>query len=266
MFSAFLMLVYFNFDVSLTLFTPRRTEIYKQKLRYLNQSLSDEPLVHWYYKEIYKTLDSIKMNEYDVKRSIHVPKKSLFKNVLQKAIKGEDIRVVIIGGSISGGGQNEKDKVYHSVFQNYWNSIFKPLGSTMHIENLALGASTSMWYAYCLENYISSNATIDIVIWEFSANDWFVFKRSPAMYLELFTRRMINLLKEPPLIIHLHLTLGKYQSFFLLYDEIVFEDCVLLPPALERCGARGDDKFDRQKFGVKVIFLTTFFYGVYLSK
>ena len=199
---------------------PTKKILY-QTFNQLQQRLEDEPLDHLFIQDIYKKLNSTVMNKTFLERSIFVPNNSIFKRVLKKALTGQNITVVVIGGSISAGAILEKkeSRRYYSILNNYLEYIFRPLGSTLNIENLSLGASSSRFHAFCFENYIDTNNSADIVIWESSANDWFFIKEtSPkATYLELLARRLIRYFRNTSILVHLHLTLGKFIiiTFFL---------------------------------------------------
>lgn len=122
------------------------------------------------------------------------------KNVLKKVLRGEDITVLVIGGSNSAGGklgldENSFDGIYFKVFAKWWNSTFgKAIKSFVKEIHLTIGATGSPFFAFCYKTFIADSEKIDIVLVELSANDC---RFRTAKHLEQLTRQVLEYPSEP---------------------------------------------------------------------
>ena len=173
--------------------------------------LEENPLLGWMNRNMYTSLDDLgftrrSLSYREVNRSIlfTTPHPYHMKSLVYKALKGEDVNVAILGGSISAGATlyktNDEGKIYFKAFADWWNKVFGTVTkSKMTYKNFAIGATGSDFYAYCLKNYISPNDT-DLVLWELSANDYHRFDNRdvpPTMPLELLIRNLMRLESSP---------------------------------------------------------------------
>ena len=146
--------------------------------------------------------------QYQQPSNLGVTKSSMFKgiykevsprltSVLQKALRGESLRIAVIGGSNSaGGGIENKDDVFYRMFVSWWNHVIKPkTGFLMQLSVLALGGTGSDFFSLCLQNYIHRGAIAfpDIIIVELSVNDYGTRYGAAAKPLEQLTRILLNL-------------------------------------------------------------------------
>lgn len=122
-----------------------------------------------------------------------------------KARNGLPVTMVTIGGSNScGGGLDSAEQIYSNQLVDWWNTrVYNKTGSLMMLHNLAIGASTSDIFLFCLQNFLP-NQQPDIVLVELAANDVGTVYGKAAQPMELLTRRLL-LLPSRPLVMYLHL-------------------------------------------------------------
>ena len=144
-----------------------------------------------------------------VSRAIQAGNLTRLKDVLKKALRGEDINLLVIGGSNSAGGklgldENSLDGLYFKVFNKWWNKTFgKAIKSFMKVIQLAIGATGSPFFAFCYKTFIAQGEKIDIVLIEVSANG------RAAKHLEQLTRQVLEYPSAPALLyINLMANLG----------------------------------------------------------
>jgi hypothetical protein len=84
------------------------------------------------------------------------------------AQRGEDIRMAVLGGSVSAGHTlTDWTRLYYFRFLDWWNEQF-PKGQHTVFQG-AVGATDSGYFAYCFDKHIPKD--VDIVFLEFSLND-----------------------------------------------------------------------------------------------
>ena len=138
-----------------------------------------------------------------VSRAIQAGNLALLKNVLKKALRGEDINLLVIGGSNSAGGklgldENSLDGLYFKVFNKWWNKTFgKAIKSFMKVIQLTIGATGSPFFAFCYKTFIAQGEKIDIVLIEISPNDC---RFRTAKHLEQLTRQVLEYPSAPALL------------------------------------------------------------------
>jgi len=138
---------------------------------------------------------------------------------LERALRGRDVGLVIVGGSISKGGPfSEKGveyalKTYFYAIADWWNKVIRPVtGSAMTIRDVSIGGIATDYYSYCLRSHIPNDKLNNIVLWELSANDMHRFDdglRPKQQSLEQFTQEVLSLKSKPALI---------YLNFFALFS------------------------------------------------
>ena len=110
-------------------------------------------------------------------RAIQAGSPARVKNVLKKALRGEDINLLVIGGSQSAGGklgldENSLDGLYFKVFAKWWNNTFGTATKSFVREiQLAIGSTGSPFFAFCYKTFIAKGEKIDIALIEISQND-----------------------------------------------------------------------------------------------
>ena len=135
-----------------------------------------------------------------VSRSIQAGNSDRFRHVLMKALRGENISVLVIGGSHSAGGklgldENSLDGLYFKVFQKWWNETFGSFAkSFLNVTALTIGGTGSSFYAFCYRTFIPVGTSFDIMLIEMSANDK---GRATAKPLEQLTRQALSYPSAP---------------------------------------------------------------------
>ena len=133
-------------------------------------------------------------------RSIQAGNSDRFRHVLMKALRGENISVLVIGGSHSAGGklgldENSLDGLYFKVFQKWWNETFGSFAkSFLNVTALTIGGTGSSFYAFCFRTFIPEGTSFDIMLIEMSANDK---GRATAKPLEQLTRQALSYPSAP---------------------------------------------------------------------
>ena len=127
-------------------------------------------------------------------RSIQAGNSDRFRHVLMKALRGENISVLVIGGSHSAGGklgldENSLDGLYFKVFQKWWNETFGSFAkSFLNVTALTIGDTDSYFFAFCCITFIPEGARFDFVLIELSSNDIALETAKP---LEQLTRQAL---------------------------------------------------------------------------
>ena len=113
----------------------------------------------------------------------------------QKALRGQDINVAIIGGSNAAGGTLEHDEkslrgIFYNVFAEWWNAtIGEWSGSHVKIHSIAISGLGSYLFAFCFDSFLPAGVQIDLIIVEQSVNFQPTQKSAP---LETLTRQIIK--------------------------------------------------------------------------
>ena len=75
----------------------------------------------------YQQLSDFGVTKSSMFKGIHKEVSPRLTSVLQKALRGELLRIAVIGGSNSaGGGIENKDDVFYKLFVSWWNHVIKP--------------------------------------------------------------------------------------------------------------------------------------------
>ena len=133
-------------------------------------------------------------------RSIQAGNSDRFRHVLMKALRGENISMLVIGGSHSAGGklgldENSLDGLYFKVFQKWWNETFGSFAkSFLNVTALTIGDTDSYFFAFCCITFIPEGARFDFVLIELSSNDIALETAKP---LEQLTRQALAYSSAP---------------------------------------------------------------------
>ena len=133
-------------------------------------------------------------------RSIQGGNSDRFRHVLMKALRGENISMLVIGGSHSAGGklgldENSLDGLYFKVFQKWWNETFGSFAkSFLKVTALTIGDTDSYFFAFCCRTFIPEGARFDFVLIELSSNDIALETAKP---LEQLTRQALAYSSAP---------------------------------------------------------------------
>ena len=181
------------------------------QLNALQRSVQRNILEVWYYKETFKSLQDILLTPKLLNNAVieRETTKLRLQNIMTRALLGQDIGVIVMGGSISAGGGLMNDYsvvngVYYRVFIDWWQKAIQPFtDSKVVLRNLAVGGTSSNFYSYCYKTLLKPQDSLDIVFLEFSLNDMFLFKHSSlpmASSLEKLTRSVLSEPNSPAVI------------------------------------------------------------------
>ena len=176
-------------------------------MKHLIASLTENPFNSWIYHQ--NSFDELGITPSLLKSGIaNLGSSKAMRSVVQKAVKGKTIKMMVVGGSISAGGGLWKDRgnidgVYHKALSAWWRKRVTPItNSTIDVNNVAIGGIDSEYFSYCLNNFLESNP--DLVLWELSANDYNLKYDErdfdPSKALEQLTRLILQLPSHPALI------------------------------------------------------------------
>ena len=186
------------------------TKLNATKLDQVIAKLNKDPFQQWRYKSTWRQLSDLKLNSDLMSSAIQPGDPNQLKNVLLKALRGEDINLVIIGGSNSAGGklgldEGSLDGLFFKVFTNWWNYTFgKAINAFVKVYEVTIGGTGSYVFAYCYRTFLPKQEKIDIVLIEGSIN---YNTRSKAESLEQLTRQVLT---EPsaPAVLYINLVSG----------------------------------------------------------
>ncbi|PFX29552.1 hypothetical protein AWC38_SpisGene5682 [Stylophora pistillata] len=184
-------------------FQPFSDKLSRGEYNALKHSVERDPYEVWYHKDNYKSLGDMSITpEVYVKETVERASTTHRLNyAMAKVLRGKNIGLVVMGGSISAGGGIMSDfsdlrGIYYRVFIDWWQKAVQPFtGSVITLQNMALGGTASNFFSFCYRTLMSPGNTIDIVLLEFSVNDYIVFKdsRHPrALSLENLSRQLLS--------------------------------------------------------------------------
>ena len=179
-----------------------QTELYAE--------LEKDPFQQWNYRSRWREMSDLKLNGELMSKAIQPGNPVRLKNVLIKAVKGQQINVAVIGGSNSAGGKlgtDEKslDGLFFKVFADWWNkTIGKVTKSFMKSYEVTIGGTGSYFFAFCYKTFIPENQTIDLAFIDASIN---FNMRGKAEAFEQLTRQVL-LYPSVPAILYVNLVSG----------------------------------------------------------
>lgn len=176
----------------------------------LHAELEKDPFQQWQYKSRWSRMSDLKLSSNLMAKAIQPGNPSRLKNVLIKALKGQQINVMVIGGSNSAGGKlgvDEKslDGLYFKVFSNWWNKTFGKVTKAFVKEyEVTIGGTGSYFFAFCYRTFIPKDNEIDIVLIEASIN---YNMRGKAEAYEQLTRQVLEY-PSAPAVLYINLVSG----------------------------------------------------------
>ena len=159
----------------------------KKKLRQLKLAIKRNPLEIWFFKNRFKSLKDLSITLPLLKSGLVQRRDTTnrLRDVILRSLNGEDVNVAIMGGSISAGGGLTLDKedlrgIYYRVFSDWWRKTIEPItGSVLRLHNLAIGGTSSNFFAFCYNVLLKPNTKMNLALLDFAVND----------YLQLFNSR-----------------------------------------------------------------------------
>ncbi|XP_078371187.1 uncharacterized protein LOC144654838 [Oculina patagonica] len=176
----------------------------------LKAEIEKGPFQQWQYRSRWSRMSDLKLNSNLMSKAIQPGNPGRLKNVLIKALKGQQINVMVIGGSNSAGGKlgvDEKslDGLYFKVFSNWWNKTFGKVTKAFVKEyEVTIGGTGSYFFAFCYTTFIPKDKEIDIVLIEASINYNMVGK---AEAYEQLTRQVLEY-PSAPAVLNINLVSG----------------------------------------------------------
>lgn len=180
--------------------------VHPRKAGAMIEYLNKDPLESWFYK--YQSLQALGLNSTMLRNGlVNAGSIDRLKNAMERALKGEDITLSIVGGSISAGGGLYKDEgsiagLYYKGVVDWWNKVITPLtGSEMKVNNVAIGSIGTDYFSFCLRSHVWNDS--NIIIWELSGNDYNRYLKTPtkgAKPLERLSRMALQLPRDPAII------------------------------------------------------------------
>ena len=163
--------------------------------------LDKDPFNIWQQRLVYRNLEQLSVTEGTIDRASYNYGQNTFRvwKVFDKVLSGENIGMIVIGGSNSaGGGISDHRQLYHQLFLHWWNNLILPYtGSKLTIKNLSLGGTGSDFFSLCLQNYLTKTTEPDIVLIELSVNDYGYLSGEVTQPMEQLTRRVMSFSSEP---------------------------------------------------------------------
>ncbi|XP_022784224.1 uncharacterized protein LOC111324831 [Stylophora pistillata] len=173
------------------------------KLGLLRSAIERDPFETWFFKNRFKSKVDLLMASKPWNSGVFQRKgtTSRLKNVILRSLQGENIGIAIMGGSISAGAGLTYDGedlrgLYYRVFSDWWRKIVLPLtGSSIKLSNLAMGGTSSNFYAFCYSVFLNPETDMDLAFLDFTVNDYVQFKNCKfpmALPLEQLTREVLS--------------------------------------------------------------------------
>ena len=135
-------------------------------------------------------------------------------SMLTKALKGQNVIIVVIGESVSIGadlGSNNTRLVYQQLVAEWWNdTIGEITGSYMIVKTVAVGGVSSTYFGRCWKEYLMRVQPFDFVMWEFNINDYSQSDLDVMRSIEHFIRDFYTTYMRTP-------------SLFVLFQQKRFE-------------------------------------------
>ena len=186
-------------------------QITQKKLDLLKHSVERNPFDIWFFKDRFRS-QAVKImfsklwnNGIVFRRETTIS----LKNAILRSLNSENINVVIMGGSISAGGGLGHDRedlrgVYYRVFAHWWQKAVEPFtDSSAKIHNLAIGGTSSNFFAFCYRALLGPGTDIDLAFLDFTVNDYMQFAGSKfptALPLEQLIREVLGEKTSPSIL------------------------------------------------------------------
>lgn len=182
---------------------------YQDQIKKLIEELDTDFTKYWTYKDLFNKPEHLGVSSERVQRALtNLGNEKRLKRLLIKALNGEKIRLVTIGGSITKGApfaeKGNGYRVYFNAIRNWWNRIFTPLTrSRMASRSISIGGVGTDYFSYCLNTHLREDDKPKLILWELSANDRGRYDDKPfptGQPLEQFTRNVLNRISQPALL------------------------------------------------------------------
>lgn len=131
-----------------------------------------------FFLQNFSSPELLKLDEVFAKQGVEYDgeyTKTTLNKLFMKAFTGENISVLVLGGSSTQGadlGYQNTKSTFHFGLKDWWNNVVAPVtGSYMNRRVIAIGGIGSTYMGLCWKEYIRDLQSIDLVLWEFFIND-----------------------------------------------------------------------------------------------
>jgi len=185
------------------------------------KSLEKDFMKDWVYKDLFDVPERLGVTrELLDKSTANFGNEKRLRKVLVKALEGDTLDMVILGGSISRGAPfSERGgldfRIYFHAIVEWWNHVFSTISdSKLVAKSVSIGGIGTDYYSYCLTPHLPEDTRPTIFLWELAANDRGRYDDKPfprAQPLEQLTRNILLRPSKPVLL---------YANFFRGNDYI----------------------------------------------
>ena len=171
----------------------------------LKKALRKYPSSVWVYKDRFPTLRHLLLEKDDLDKSIQNRENPRLGKIMEKVLRGENIKILLIGGSNSAGGGLQEDEhslngTFYNILSVWWAKTITPAtGSKLKIKVIAIGGTQSTFFQFCYKVFLEG-FEYDLAIIELSVNDArgiALQKVNKAQPLEQLTRQLMNRENRP---------------------------------------------------------------------
>ena len=171
----------------------------------LKKALSTYPSSVWVYKDRFPTLRHLLLEKDDLDKSIQNKQSPRLGKIMEKVLRGENIKILVIGGSNSAGGGLQEDEhsingTFYNILTIWWAKTITPAtGSKLQIKVIAIGGTQSTFFQFCYKVFLE-DFEYEIAIIEMSVNDakGIEMKNAKkAQPMEQLTRQLMNRENRP---------------------------------------------------------------------
>ena len=208
----------------------------------------------WPFLKSFPTPTDLRVNKMDLFRGIANKgpwTDYCLAKIIDKVLKKEAIRVLIIGESISAGanlGCRNNKRTFHYGLASWWlKTITAATGSRLIRHQIAVGGVATNYFDRCWKEYLYLNETFDLVLWEFAFND--ADANQGCKSIERFTRSIGNLKSTPGVI-------------FVTFFRKTFFEQYTSKTAKNPCDVDNEDLAKRHEEHEETIAKVTSYYGV----
>lgn len=194
----------------------------QKKLKVLKLAIKRNPFEIWFFKDRFKSEKDLLMTSLRWKNGVvqRYSSTNRLKDVILRSLNGQDVNIAIMGGSISAGGGLNLDNedlrgIYYRVFSDWWGKTVQPVtGSVTRIHNLAIGGTSSNFFAFCYNALLNPNTEMNLALLDFTVNDYVQLRYSKfpmALPIEQLTREILSE-RNSPAVFYVNFVQGELNS------------------------------------------------------
>jgi len=188
------------------LFDRHRLELSEMNSKKLSSILQKPIFTHWDNEHMkFNNCETLKLNKESVKLGLEYSgglTNKAIQRLTTKVLNGKNITMWVYGGSSTLGadlGPQNNNLTFHHFVQTWWNNAIAPItGSYMERNVIAVGGVGSKYFGICWKEYLSTNAEIDLFVWEFFMNN--PYSKDYTKIIEKFVKTILLYYSQPGLI------------------------------------------------------------------